>query len=84
VTLREQEAAAYGGALQSIWCWHLEKGEKVGIRDITESRVALDKAAAAPDPSRSTFYEELQDRFNSLWKRLVPEFKAQQKLSGRI
>ncbi len=84
VTLREQEAAAYGGALQSIWCWHLAKGEKVGIRDITESRVALDKAAAAPDASRSALYAELQDRFNSLWKRLEPEFKAQQKLSGRV
>ena len=76
VTLREKEAAAYGAALQSIWCWSLAKGEKASIAEITSSRVAKDKLAAEPDSRNAALYAELQDRFNSLWRRLVPEFKA--------
>jgi xylulokinase len=82
VTLKEQEAAAYGGALQSVWCWHLERGEKVRIGEITAARVALDRLAAAPDPKSSGVYRVLQERFNSLWKALEPEFRAQKRASG--
>jgi len=82
VTLKEQEAAAYGGALQSIWCWHLEKGEKVRIGEITGPRVTLDRLAAAPDAKSSGVYEVLQERFNSLWRTLEPEFRAQKRASG--
>jgi xylulokinase len=76
VTLREREAAAYGAALQSIWNWSLANGEKADIAEITESRVVKDKLAARPDPRNTALYADLQDRFNSLWKRLVPEFEA--------
>lgn len=76
VTLEEQEAAAFGAALQSIWCYLSETGEKVEISDITEERVALGRLSARPDPANAALYASLQDRFNSLWKRLVPEFKA--------
>ena len=83
VTLKEQEAAAYGGALQSIWCYLREEGQKPAIREITGTRVSLDKLAAEPDPKNAGTYRALQERFNSLWKTLEPEFKAQQKVSGR-
>jgi len=83
-TLREQEAAAYGGALQSIWCYLLERGGKASLRDITGTRVTLDKLAATPDEKNADVYAVLQERFNSLWKTLEPEFKAQQKASGRF
>jgi xylulokinase len=76
VTLREREAAAYGAALQSIWNWSLANGEKADIAEITESRVVKDKLAAHPDPRNAALYTDLQDRFNSLWKSLTPEFKA--------
>jgi len=76
VTLREQEAAAYGAALQSIWNWALAKGEKTTIAEITGSRVAKDRLAARPDPRNAALYADLQGRFNSLWKRLTPEFAA--------
>jgi len=76
VTLQEPEAAAFGAALQSIWCYLREKGEKAGIAEITEERIALGKLAAEPDPANAEIYRALQDRFNSLWKRLIPEFKA--------
>ena len=76
VTLQEQEAAAFGAALQSIWCYLRENGEKVTIAEITEERVVLGDLAAEPDPANADIYAALQVRFNSLWKRLVPEFKA--------
>ena len=76
VTLREQEAAAYGAALQSIWNWSLAKGEKAEIAEITESRVVKDRLAARPDPRNAALYADLQGRFNSLWKNLTPEFEA--------
>jgi xylulokinase len=76
VTLQEQEAAAFGAALQSIWCYLREKGDKAAISEITDERIALGRLAAEPDPANTGIYAELQDRFNSLWKRLIPEFKA--------
>jgi xylulokinase len=76
VTLRETEAAAYGAALQSVWNWRLAKDEKMDIAEIAAKWVAKDKLAARPDPKNVALYAGLQDRFNALWKRLVPEFKA--------
>ena len=31
VTLKESEGAAYGAALQALWCWRLQRGERVAI-----------------------------------------------------
>jgi xylulokinase len=84
VTLKEKEAAAFGGALQSIWSYLLEKGEKAAIRNIAKARVALDKLAAEPDPRNRGTYEALQERFNSLWRTLEPEFRAQKQASSRL
>jgi xylulokinase len=76
VTLREREAAAYGAALQAIWNWSLANGEKATIAEITGSRVVKGRLAARPDPRNAALYARLQDRFNSLWKSLTPEFEA--------
>ncbi len=76
VTLREQEAAAYGAALQSVWNWRRTEGEKTGIAEIAAKWVAKDKLAARPDPKNADLYADLQDRFNGLWRRLIPDFEA--------
>jgi len=76
VTLKEAEAAALGAALQSVWNWRLASGEKAEIADIAAAWVAKGKLAAEPDPKNASLYADLQARFNELWKRLVPEFKA--------
>ena len=76
VTLRETEAAAYGAALQSVWNWRLAAGEKVEIREIAADWVAKGKLAAEPEPPNAAVYADLQVRFDSLWKRLTPEFEA--------
>ena len=48
VTLKVSEGAAYGAALQALWCWRLQKGEKVSISDIT------DKSQRRPCPASSS------------------------------
>lgn len=80
VTLSEQEAAAYGAALQSIWSYYREKGEKITIEEIVRQRVKKEKLAVEPQTKNSAVYDSLQERFNSLWKTLTEEFKAHKKL----
>ena len=41
VTLQVGEGAAYGAALQALWCWRNTKGERSDIADITDSFVKL-------------------------------------------
>jgi xylulokinase len=76
VTLSEQEAAAYGAALQSIWALEGATGKKVAVADIVSERVKTARTMIEPDKKRSALYRELQARFNSLWRTLVGEFKA--------
>jgi xylulokinase len=60
-TLKVSEGAAYGAALQALWCWRLQQGEKVSISDITDQFVELNKAETAqPDGRNVKVYRELQ------------------------
>jgi xylulokinase len=78
VTLAEQEAAAFGAALQSIWSYEREKSGKADIASVVERRVKLGKVTFEPQKKNFSLYDELQQRFNSLWKTLAKEFKAHQ------
>jgi sugar (pentulose or hexulose) kinase len=61
VTLKVTEGAAYGAALQALWCWRLHQGEKVSIQEITDRFIELNKAETAePDAARVATYAELQ------------------------
>ncbi|MBI3880555.1 MAG: xylulokinase [Verrucomicrobia bacterium] len=61
VTLKVSEGAAYGAALQALWCWRLSKSEKISIQEITDQFVTLNRAETArPDPHRAAVYRELQ------------------------
>jgi len=81
VTLKEREAAAYGAALQAAWAFLLDKGERVGIADITKERVKLNRLAADPNTKNFETYDILQTRFNSLWNSLNDEFENHRKIS---
>ena len=78
VTLAEQEAAAFGAALQSIWSYEREKSGKTDIASVVGRRVKLGKVTIEPQKKNFCLYDELQQRFNSLWKTLAKEFKAHQ------
>jgi xylulokinase len=75
VTLQEQEAAAFGAALQSIWGWRRELGDDVSIVDLAGTMVKKGTDTAQPNSGRIGIYSELQERFNSLWRILRSEFR---------
>jgi sugar (pentulose or hexulose) kinase len=84
VTLKVGEGAAYGAALQALWCWHFQKGEKVKISDITDAFVTLNRAqAAVPDSANVKVYRELQGLQNGLSKSLRPAFAQHRKFVSR-
>ena len=61
VTVKVSEAAAYGAALQALWCWRIQEGEKVAISDITDQFVEVNNEESAyPDPGNVEAYQELQ------------------------
>src|SRR6185436_8922853 len=61
VTLKVSEGAAYGAALQALWCWRLQQGEKIAISEITDQFVELNKGeTATPDGKNVEVYREVQ------------------------
>jgi xylulokinase len=75
VTLKVSEGAAYGAALQALWCWRLQQGEKAKISDITDEFVGLNtNESAEPDASTAGTYRELQELQNDLSKSLLKTF----------
>jgi len=61
VTLKVSEGAAYGAALQALWCWRLEQGEKVKINEITDQFVEVNTGETAQrEPREVEIYRELQ------------------------
>ncbi|MBE0542793.1 MAG: xylulokinase [Verrucomicrobia bacterium] len=61
VTLKVGEGAAYGAALQALWCWRLQQGEKISIAEISDRFVELNRDETA-EPAAATVkvYRELQ------------------------
>jgi xylulokinase len=61
VTLKVSEGAAFGAALQALWSWRLQQGEKVSISDITDEFVELNHLeTATPNQQNVEVYRELQ------------------------
>ncbi|MEO7675216.1 MAG: xylulokinase [Verrucomicrobiota bacterium] len=61
VTLKVSEGAAYGAALQALWCWRLQKGKKISVNEITEEFVKLNKTETTqPIAKNVAVYGEMQ------------------------
>jgi xylulokinase len=61
VTLKVSEGAAYGAALQALWCWRRQQGENVSIEEITNRFVELNRnETAQPNARNVALYQELQ------------------------
>ena len=61
VTLKVSEGAAYGAALQAIWCWRRERGEKVTIQELADNFIELNhEETAHPDRKNAETYREWQ------------------------
>lgn len=71
VTLQVSEGAAYGAALQALWCSLVEVGEKVGISEITDEFVKLNaRETTEPNPKAVATYAEVQALQDDLSKSL--------------
>jgi len=80
VTLRVSEGAAYGAALQALWCWRLQRGEKVRIEDITDEFVTLNTAqTTTPKNEAVAVYRELQELQDELSESLRGVFEKHRK-----
>lgn len=67
VTLKVSEGAAYGAALQALWCWRRASGEDVSIQEITKEFVRLNSSETTePVAKNVSRYEELQELQNEL------------------
>jgi xylulokinase len=77
VTLKEEEGAAYGAALQAIWTYRQSLGEKIGINEITDKLVELDETSRI-DPIKENveIYNKLQSRQNKLSKKIRDFFES--------
>jgi xylulokinase len=61
VTLREEEGAAYGAALQALWTHRLSLGERVSISEITDEVVEIDESSRLrPIRRNAETYRRLQ------------------------
>ena len=81
VTLKVGEGAAYGAALQALWCWRSQQGERVGIGEITDEFVKLNAAETArPDPARVKTYAALQSLQDETSRALRGVFGAHREL----
>ena len=80
VTLKVSEGAAYGAALQALWCWRLQQGEKISIADITDEFVEINKSeTATPDKKNAAVYRELQSLQDEATKALRGVFGTHRK-----
>lgn len=76
VTLKVSEGAAYGAALQALWCWRLQQGEKVLISDLTDRFVELNAGEKAePNAKNAAVYRDLQGIQDGLSVGLRDTFK---------
>jgi xylulokinase len=71
VTLKVGEGAAYGAALQALWCWRLQQGDQTDIADITDEFVEINKMETVqPNRGNTAVYVELQELQDEMSKAL--------------
>jgi xylulokinase len=82
VTLKVSEGAAYGAALQALWCHLAERGEKVQIQELTEKFVTLNGSEKTePSPKNAALYQELQSLQDEASKALRNVFDLHHKFN---
>ncbi|MBI3853910.1 MAG: xylulokinase [Verrucomicrobia bacterium] len=80
VTLKVSEGAAYGAALQALWCWRRQQGAKISIQEITDQFVQLNPTETAqPNKKNVAVYRELQEIQDELSKSLRGVFAKHRK-----
>ena len=84
VTLKVAEGAAYGAALQALWCWKNQHGEAVSIQDLTREFVELNtKETTEPNLENVETYKGIQDLQDELSRGLRGAFAQHRRLVTR-
>ena len=82
VTLKVSEGAAYGAALQALWCHELQEGDGISIQDLCDRFVTLNtKETAVPNAKNVELYREMQALQDELSRSLRPAFKRHSQLT---
>jgi len=85
VTIKVSEGAAYGAALQAVWCWRLHRGDRIKIHDITSQFVKLNKSENAhPSKKAALIYREAQAIQDELSASLRPVFTRHRRFTHRL
>jgi sugar (pentulose or hexulose) kinase len=80
-TLRVGEGAAFGAALQALWCWKRQSGDAISISEITDRFVKLNpRERTVPNPDRVAVYREVQALQNDVSQSLRNAFKRHRRL----
>ena len=83
VTLAVGEGAAYGAALQAIWCLARKRGEKVSISDLSDRFVKLnDRETARPQRKNVAVYRDFQAIQDQMSASLRGVFEVHRKFVG--
>ena len=84
VTLKVSEGAAYGAALQALWCWRLQQGERVTITEITDQFIEIQPTETCyPNLAATRVYEELQELQNEASAALRKVFSRHRQFLNR-
>lgn len=85
VTLKVAEGAAFGAALQALWCWRRQEGEDIAIHEITDRFVKLNgNERAEPRPEFVARYGELQKLQDRLSQTLRPLFPLHREFRNKL
>jgi xylulokinase len=83
IAMDESEGAAYGAALQALWCWHLQKGDRVRIANLTDQFVKTDRATLTePRKDAVKRYRELQHLQDGFKAACAPLFDLHARIRG--
>ena len=83
VTLAVGEGAAYGAALQAMWCVARNRGEKVSISDLSDRFVKLNaRETARPQGNNVSVYRQIQAIQDQMSANLRGVFAAHRKFVG--
>ncbi len=84
VSLKIDESAAFGAALQALWCYLNERSETTRIQEITSRYVEIDeKTRISPNPSNVALYKELQELHDEVGTSLRSSFSRHREFVHR-
>jgi xylulokinase len=77
-TLKNEEAAAFGGALQALWAYECRENGPHAIENITDSFVRFGRVVHTPDSKNAAVYRTCFEQQSYLSSQLRPVFSSSQ------